>query len=47
MGFAEGPQPALDQRRIGQNPAVQGGVVDLQAALEEQLLNVTVAQGIA
>jgi hypothetical protein len=47
MGFAEGPQPAFDQRRIGQNPAVQGGVVDLQAALEEQLLNVTVAQGIA
>jgi hypothetical protein len=23
MGFAEGPQPAFDQRRIGQNPAVQ------------------------
>ena len=25
--FAEGSQPALYQRRIGQNPAVQGGVV--------------------
>src|SRR4051794_26463789 len=25
MGFAEGPQPALDQGRIGQHPAVQGG----------------------
>src|SRR4051794_21038635 len=47
MGFAEGPQPAFDQGRIGQNPAVQGRVVDLQAALEEQLLDVTVAQGIA
>jgi hypothetical protein len=45
--LAEGPQPALDQRRIGQHPAVQGGVVDLQAALQEQLLNVTVAQRIA
>src|SRR3954463_15718778 len=47
MGFAEGPQPALDQRGIGQNPAVQGGVVDLEAALEEQLLDVTVAERIA
>jgi hypothetical protein len=47
MGFAEGPQPALDQRRIGQNPAVQGGVIHLQAALPEQLFDVTIAQGIA
>src|SRR3954467_10857662 len=47
MGFAEDPQPALDQGGIGQNPAVQGGVVDLQAALKEQLLDVTVAQRIA
>src|SRR3954453_18400151 len=47
MGFAEGPQPALDQGRVGQHPAVQGAVVDLQAALEEQLLDVTVTQGIA
>ena len=46
MRFAEGPQSALDQRRIGQDPAVQGGVVDLQAALQEQLLNVTVAERI-
>src|SRR3954465_8827652 len=47
MGLAEGPQSLLDQGRVGQHPAVQGGVVDLQAALQEQLLNVTVAQGIA
>src|SRR5690348_9904005 len=47
MGFAEVLQPALDQGRVGQDPAVQGGVVDLEAALEEQLLDVTVAQGIA
>jgi hypothetical protein len=47
MGFAEGPQPTLDQRRIGQNPAVQGGVVDLQAALDKQLLDVTIAERIA
>src|SRR5215203_5293961 len=47
MGLAEGPQPTLDQRRIGQDPAVQGGVVDLQAALDEQLLDVTIAERIA
>jgi hypothetical protein len=47
MGFAELPQPALDQRRIGQDPTVQGAVVDRQAALQKQLLNVAVAQGIA
>src|SRR5215207_5065046 len=47
MGFAEGAQSLLDQGRIGQHPAVQGGVVHRKAALEEQLLDVTVAQGIA
>src|SRR3954465_2905851 len=47
MGLAEGAQPLLDQGRVGQHPAVQGGVVDLQAALEEQLLDVAVAQRIA
>src|SRR3954470_22849118 len=45
--LAEGSQPALDQRRIGQNPAVQDGMVHRQAALPEQLLNIVVAQGIA
>src|SRR3954469_20782468 len=29
--LAEGPQSLLDQGRVGQDPAVQGGVVDLQA----------------
>ena len=47
MGFAEGPQPALDQGRVGQHPAVQGGVVHLQAALQEQLLDVAIAERIA
>src|SRR3954447_16375242 len=47
MGLAEGPQSLLDQGRVGQHPAVQGGVIDLQAALQKQLLDVTVAQGIA
>ena len=47
MRLAEGSQPALDQRRIGQDPAVQGAVVHRQAALQEQLLNVAVGQGIA
>jgi hypothetical protein len=44
--LAEGSQPALDQRRIGQNPAVRGGMVHRQAALPEQLLDVAIAQGI-
>src|SRR3954464_15071975 len=47
MGFAEGPQSALDQRRVGQDPAVQGGVVHLQAPLPEQLLDVEVAERVA
>ena len=41
MGFAEGPQSLLDQGRVGQHPPVQGGMVDLEAALQEQLLDVT------
>src|SRR5215217_3799049 len=47
MRLAERPQPALDQGRVGQDPTVQGGVVDLEAALEEQLLDVTIAERIA
>ena len=47
MGLAEGAQPLLDQGRVGQHPAVQGGVVDLQAALQEQLLDVAIAERVA
>src|SRR3954468_16978090 len=47
MRFAEGAQPALDQGRVGQDPAVQGGVIDLEAALQEQLLDVAIAERIA
>src|SRR5215207_5591991 len=47
MGLAEGAQPLLDQGRVGQHPAVQGGVIDLQAALPEQLLDVTIAERVA
>ena len=47
MGLAEGPQPALDQGRVGQHPAVQGGVVDLQAALQKQLFDVAIAERVA
>src|SRR4051794_25067747 len=47
MGLAEGPQSLLDQGRIGQHPPVQGGVVDLKAALQKQLLDVTVAERVA
>src|SRR5215218_8584249 len=47
MGLAEDPQPALDQGRVGQHPPVQGAVINLKAALEEQLLDVAIAQRIA
>src|SRR4051812_15476700 len=47
MGLAEGPQSLLDQGRVGQHPAVQGGVIDLQAALQEQLLDVAIAERVA
>ena len=47
MRLAERPQPALDQRRVGQDPAIEGGMVHRQAALQEQLLNITVAERIA
>src|SRR4051812_23835481 len=46
-GPADGPQPALDQRRVGQNPAIESAMVHLKAALEEHLLNIAIAQGIA
>src|SRR3982751_580999 len=38
MGLAEGPEPAFGQGRVGQHPPVQGAVINLKAALEEQLL---------
>jgi hypothetical protein len=44
MRLAEVAQPPLDQRRVGEHPAVQNGVINLQPALQEQLLYVTVAQ---
>src|SRR4051812_48388454 len=47
MGLAEGPQSLLDQGRVGQHPAVQGGVVDRQAALPEQLFDVSIAERVA
>ena len=37
-------QPLLDQRRVGEHPTVQGAVVHLDPALQEQLLDVTIAQ---
>src|SRR6185295_1627767 len=46
MRLAKGPQPTLDQRRVSQDPAVQGRMVNRQPVLPEQLLNVAVAQGI-
>ncbi len=47
MGLAERTQPALDQGRVGQHPAVHGAVVDLQAAFQQQLFDVAVAQRVA
>src|SRR3712207_5964444 len=47
MGSAEVPQPALDQRSIGQDPAIEGGVVHRKAPLQEQLLDVTIAERVA
>ena len=47
MWLAELPQSLLDERGIGQDPAVQGGVVHLQAALQEQFLDVTIAERVA
>src|SRR4051812_24217152 len=41
------PATALDQRRVSQDPAIEGAVVHRQAALPEQLLNIAVAQRIA
>src|SRR4051812_46145513 len=42
--LAKGAQPALDQRRVGQDPTVQGGMVHRQAALQKYLLDVPVAE---
>jgi hypothetical protein len=47
MRSSELPQPLLDLGRIGEHPAVDGAVVDIEAALGEQALDVAAAQGIA
>src|SRR4051812_229656 len=47
MGFAEGAQPTFDQGRVGQHPPVQSAVINLQAALPEQLFDVAVAEWVA
>ena len=45
--FAELPQPLFDPRRVGQDPAVQGGIVHLNPALQEQLLDIAAAKRVA
>src|SRR3954453_13686591 len=45
--LVELPQSLLDERGIGQDPTVQGGVIHLQTALQEQLLDVTIAERVA
>ena len=47
MRPSEWAQPALDQRRVGQHPAVHGAVVDPETALEQQFLDVALAQRVA
>ena len=47
MGLAEGPQSPLDQGRIGQNPPVQGGVIHRKTTLQDQLLDVAIAERVA
>src|SRR3954451_19733810 len=47
MRLAKGSQPALDQWRVDQDPAVQSAVIHRQAALQEELFNVAVAERIA
>ena len=47
MRLAKGAQPAFDQGSVGQDPAVEGAVVDLKAALQEHLLDVTIAEWVA
>ena len=47
MRLAELPQSLLDQRRIGQDPAVERAVVDLHTAFEKQLFAIAVAERVA
>lgn len=47
MRFAELAQPLLDVRCIGEDPAIDGAVVDLEAALAEHFFQIAVAQRIA
>ena len=44
MRLTELAEPLLHQRRVGEHPAVQGAVIHLQPALQEQLLDIAVAQ---
>ncbi|MOA17720.1 hypothetical protein D3C78_1379870 [compost metagenome] len=47
MRFAEPAQPLPDDRCIGEEPAINGAVVDLEAALAEHFFQIAVAQRIA
>ena len=46
-GRAVRPQPACDQRAEGEDPAPDGLVGDLDAALGQELLDISVAEGAA
>src|SRR5579875_3562001 len=47
MRTPELAQPLLDQRRVGQHPAVDCAVIDLKPALEEHAFEIAIAQRVA
>lgn len=46
MRFAETPQPFLHQGSVGQNPPVDGAVIDFKAMFQEHFFQVMMAQQI-
>ena len=43
MRLSELAQPLLDERCIGEDPAIDGAVVDLEATLAEHFFQIAVA----
>ena len=46
MRLTETTQALFDHRRVGQNPAVDSRVIDVEAALGEQAFEIAIAQGV-
>jgi hypothetical protein len=47
MRFAEPPQPFLRKGSVGQNPTVDGAVIDLKAAFQVDLAQIPIPHWIA